>query len=35
MQVNSLLTRYNKKKNTNNQLILLEELFFNEMLQYM
>lgn len=35
MEVNSLLTRYNKKKNTNNQLILLEELFFNEMLQYM
>lgn len=35
MQVNSLLTRYNKKKNTNKQLILLEELFFNEMLQYM
>lgn len=32
MQVNSLLTRYNKK-NTNNQLVLLEELFFNEMLQ--
>lgn len=32
MQVNSLFTRYNKK-NTNNQLVLLEELFFNEMLQ--